>query len=97
MSKFLVVYKGGQAGSTEAEQAAAMAAWGAWFGELGAATVDPGAPFGGSKSVGGGGSSELTGYTILTAGDLDSAVGLTKNCPIFASGGSHEVYEAVEM
>jgi hypothetical protein len=97
MSNFLVVYKGGAAGATEEERNAAMAAWGAWFGELGSAVVDAGAPFGESKSVGGNGSAELTGYTVLTASDLDSAVGLTSNCPIFTSGGSLEVYEAMEM
>lgn len=97
MSNFLVVYKGGAAGATEEERNAAMAAWGAWFGELGSAVVDAGAPFGESKSVGGNGSAGLTGYTVLTAGDLDSAIGLTSNCPIFAGGGSLEVYEALEM
>jgi hypothetical protein len=101
MANFLLAYKGGGAGATEEEQAAAMEAWGSWFGSLGGAVIEAGAPFGGSatvgsdKSVGNGGT--LTGYSVLSADSLDGAVGLAKGCPIFASGGSVEVYEAVEM
>jgi hypothetical protein len=97
MSNFLIVYKGGAPAETEEGRNASMAAWGAWFGELGSAVVDAGAPFAGSKSVGGNGSAGLSGYTLISASDLDTAVGLTTNCPIFADGGSLEVYEAMEM
>jgi hypothetical protein len=101
MTNFLLAYKGGGMASTPEEQAEAMAAWGAWFGALGAAVVDMGTPFAGSatiasdKSVGNGGI--LTGYSVLTAESLDGAVDVAKGCPIFASGGSVEVYEALEM
>jgi hypothetical protein len=101
MANFVLAYKGGGMAATEEEQAAAMTAWGAWFGSLGSAVVEAGAPFSASatvtndKSVGNGGT--LTGYSVLSAGSLDSAVDLAKGCPIFASGGSVEVYEAMEM
>ena len=52
MGNFLFAYRGGQMAETDEQRQAAMAAWGAWFGELGAAIVDPGNPFAGSKSVG---------------------------------------------
>ena len=36
MANYVLVYKGGSGmAQTEAEQAAVMAAWGKWFGELG--------------------------------------------------------------
>ena len=47
MGKFLYAYKGGGMAATEEEQAMVMQAWQAWFGELGAAIVDGGSPFGG--------------------------------------------------
>jgi len=52
MAKFVLIYRGGQMGETPAEQEALMAKWGAWFGTLGAAVCDMGAPFGASVTVG---------------------------------------------
>jgi hypothetical protein len=83
---------------TEEAQQAAMAAWGAWFGSLGPAIVDGGAPFGASAAVGGGGSrSGLTGYSILEAADLNVAVKMGEGCPIIADDGSVDVYEAIDV
>jgi len=41
VANYVFVYKGGGMAATEAEQKAAMAAWGQWFGGLGGAVVDP--------------------------------------------------------
>jgi hypothetical protein len=104
MPKYVLAYHGGGMAATEAEQAAAMAAWGAWFGSLGDAVVDGGNPTGASKTVkadgsavDGGGANPLSGYSLTSATDLDAAVSLAKGCPIFASGGTVEVAEAIEM
>ena len=98
MGKYVLVYQGGAMAETPEAQEAAMAAWGAWFGTLGAAVVDGGAPFGASAAVGGGASqSGLTGYSILEAADLDAAVGLAGGCPIIADGGRVDVYEAIDV
>jgi len=97
MGKFVLAYKGGGMAATEEERNAAMEKWGAWFGSLGGAVTDMGNPFGGSASVGNGGTSGLTGYSIVTAGSLDDAVGIAEGCPILESGGSVDVYEALEM
>jgi hypothetical protein len=101
MANFVLAYKGGAMATTEEEQAAAMEAWGTWFGSLGPAVVEGGAPFGASASIANDGSvgngGTLTGWSVLAADSLDGAVGLAKGCPIFASGGSVEVYEAIEM
>src|SRR5579871_3669026 len=45
MANFVLLYTGGGMAESEAEQAAVMQAWGAWFGELGNALVDAGNPF----------------------------------------------------
>ena len=98
MGKYVLVYQGGGMAETEAAQQEAMAAWGAWFGSLGAAVVDGGAPFGASAAVGGGGSqSGLTGYSILEADSLDAALKLGEGCPILAGGGRIDVYEALAV
>ena len=102
MSKFLLAYRGGRMADTEEEREATMAAWSQWFGSLGAAVVDGGAPFGGSKSVGPGdvadvAPSQLTGYSVFEADDLESAVELAKGCPILSNGGTVDVYESLPM
>jgi hypothetical protein len=101
MGKYVYAYKGGGMAATEEEQAKAMAAWQSWFGQLGDAIVDGGAPFGGSTAVLAGGSagsaSGLTGYSVVSAASLDDAATKARGCPIFVSGGSVDVYEALEM
>lgn len=45
----------------------------------------------------GGGSNPVSGYSLISAKDIDAATALAKGCPILAVGGSVEVVEAVEM
>ena len=102
MGKYLFAYKGGAMASTEEEQQAAMAAWGAWFGQLGSAIADPGNPFGPSATVNGGapsdgGASSLTGYTLINADSLADATKLAEGAPVLSHGGSVEVYETIEI
>jgi YCII-related domain len=104
MGKYVLAYRGGGGmAPSEEEQAQIMQAWMGWFGQLGAAVVDGGAPFGPSAVVGadgaGGevGGDGLTGYSILQADSLASARELAKGCPVLASGGRVEVYETIDM
>ncbi len=104
MPKYVLAYHGGGAAESEAEQAKVMAAWEAWMGTLGDALLDPGNPIGHAKTIAsdgsvtvGGGANPLTGYSLLSANDIDHAVTLAKGCPIFESGGSIEVAEAFDM
>ena len=104
MSKFVFAYHGGSMPESPADQAAVMEAWVSWFGSLGDAVVDGGNPIGRSKTVvadgsskDGGGANPLSGYSLVTAADLDAAVNLAKGCPILSAGGSVEVAEALDM
>lgn len=103
MANYLFAYKGGRMPETDAEREAGMAAWGAWFGGLGQAVVDPGNPFGPSKSVAtdgsasDGGAAQLTGYSVIAADGIDAATELAKGCPVLANGGTVEVYETFEV
>jgi hypothetical protein len=103
MAKFVLVYRGGSGMAAPEEQQAAMEAWMNWFGALGDAVVDPGAPFGPSAALspdgatGSSGPSELTGYSILSADSLDEAATKAKGCPVLTDGGTVEIYEALPI
>jgi hypothetical protein len=104
MTDYVFAYSGGRGvAADEAERNAQMAKWGQWFGELGSAVVDGGAATGTAKTVGpdgsvsDGGSRGLTGYSIVSADSLDSAVELAKGCPVLEIGGAVDVYEAITM
>lgn len=104
MAKYILAYHGGGMPETEEEQAAVMAAWNAWYGSLGEAIADGGAPVAFAKTVAadgsvsdGGGANPLTGYTVVSAGSMDEAVAHASGCPIRDSGGSIEVGELIEM
>src|SRR5947209_17736601 len=103
MANYMFAYSGGNGVASESERNAQMAKWGQWFGQLGSAVVDGGAPTGTAKTVGTGGSVSdggsrgLTGYSIVAADSLNSAVELAKGCPVLEVGGAVDVYEAIAM
>ena len=101
MPSFLVTYHGG--GMPEGEQARqqAMADFGAWVGKTGKALTDPGAPLGPSMTVSsqgvrsGDADGRVSGYSVLSADDMDAAVALVRDHPFVTRGGSLQVTEAV--
>lgn len=102
MAKFVIAYRGGMIDGSPEEQEAALASWIQWFGSLGPAVTEMGNPFGPSTSLQSDGSREaasanLTGYSVIEADTIDDAARLMKDCPIFSSGGSVEIYEAIMM
>ena len=104
MAKFLLVYYGGQvepdADPKMVEKT--MALWMKWFGDLGKAVVDMGAPTqqgklvtrSGVKSTG---AKPVAGYTILEAKNLDAAIAMAKRHPDVARGMNVGVYPLAEM
>ena len=104
MTNFVLLYTGGGMPESEEENAAVMAAWGAWYEGMGAAIVDGGNPFGNSKNVtdkgvgdGSVSSPPVTGYTIISADSLDAAVAKVKNHPHINYGGQVTVHETFQM
>ncbi len=101
MANFLLVYSGGGGmPATDAERKQVMDAWGAWFGKLGPAVVDPGNPISHSTSISSDGSvhegavgTPANGYSILKADSLNQAVEFAKGCPVLKSGAKISVYE----
>jgi hypothetical protein len=105
MANFVLLYSGGGSmGGSEAEQAAIMQAWGAWFGRLGGAVVDGGNPFAPrAKSIASDGKvsdasvgTPASGYSIIKADSLDAAVDLASGCPVLQGGGQITVYETFQ-
>jgi hypothetical protein len=99
MANYLLVYHGGGMPEGEAETAKVMAAWDAWFHQLGGALVDGGNPASGTKvlsadgSVADGGPTSPSGYSIIKADSHDAAVALARACPVLAGGAMIEVVE----
>jgi len=100
MTKYLLGYHGGGMPATPEEGARIMDAWNKWMAGLGKALVDGGNPIGSARSIAaggkvseGGGANPLTGYSIIEAPNLDTAVKMASTCPILASGGSVQVGE----
>ena len=103
MPKYLLAYQGGGMPESEADQAKVMEAWTGWFGQLGDAVEDCGNPIGASKTISAGGAvsdtgaNPISGFSIISARDMDTAVGLAKGCPVLTSGGSVQVGETFEI
>jgi hypothetical protein len=105
VAKFVLLYSGGSMAESEAEQAAVMEKWGAWFGNLGSALVDGGSPFSPSvRHVASDGAVAegpigglATGYSIIEAPSLDEASKLAQSCPVLMSGGQISVYESLNV
>lgn len=104
MPNFVFAYHGGGMPETPEEGAKVMASWNAWYGAMGAALVDGGAPVGMSKTVSksgiadDGGANPLSGYTVVTADTIEAACEMAKGCPMVADGsGTVEVAQVHEM
>lgn len=106
MANFVLLYSGGgNMPATEAEQAAVVQAWGAWYEKLGGAVVDGGNPFTQTaKTIASNGTvsdgpvgTMATGYSIISADSLDAAVAMAKGCPVLQSGGQISVYETFNV
>jgi hypothetical protein len=101
MADFVLIYRTPTAvaqSRSEAENYTAssdhLAAWQAWFSEMGASVTGPGSPAFARSTLGETGpGTALAGYTIITADDLEAAVALAQGCPVLHQGGGVEVGE----
>lgn len=104
MANYLVTYTGGATPETTTpeEREAIMKAWMAWFGHLGDAVVDMGAPTGASRVITPGGGTRdaglsITGYSIIRAESLEAAADACRQHPHLDAGGSIIVSEALDV
>ena len=89
MATYLLVHRHPSGYTPSADTASA---WTAWFDDLGGVVEDLGNPVFERRTVGDcGPNAVLGGYTLVSADDLDAAVGITDECPIVREGGGVEV------
>ena len=102
MTNYILLYSGGSMPESEAEQKMILNDWNAWFAKLGSAVVDQGNPFtpmvkniasDGRVSDGPDGMMMASGYSIIKADSLDSAVAMARGCPVPKSGAKISVFE----
>lgn len=104
MPNYLLTYHGpmGDMPTDPAEMEPIMAAWGAWYGSMGDALVDGGAPTAQHWGVGPDGdtdapATDLTGYTIITAADVAGAKKIAAGCPVLESGNTVQIAECIDL
>lgn len=103
MPDFIFAYHGGKMPDTPEEGEKAMAAWNAWYQDMGDKVVHGGGPVGKSSTVSNsgvaqnGGSNPLSGFTIVKVKDHAEADKLAKGCPILDAGGNVEVAPIIDM
>ena len=103
MSKYIIVYIGGNKPATEEEGKQQMGKYREWLASLGDAAVSPANPLKNTQTVGpdgavsAGGGSSMSGYTIIEVGTHDEAIAIAQACPFLEMGGSLEVSELMQM
>ena len=103
MPQYIMVYLGGNQPSTPEEGKAHFAKYKEWLTSLGDAAVSPANPLKNTHtvssdgSVANGGTTTMSGYTIIEAASMDAALAIAGACPFLDTGGSLEVSELVVM
>jgi len=103
MSQYIIVYLGGDQPSSPEEGKQHMAKYMEWLSSLGDSAVSPANPLKNTStvnpegSVTTGGSTTMSGYTIIEADSMETALEIAKNCPFLDIGGSLEVSELIQM
>lgn len=103
MSQFIMVYLGGDQPSSPAEGKAHFAKYMEWLTSLGDAVVSPANPLKNTTTVNPdgttttGGSTAMSGYTIVEADSMDKVLEMAKACPFLEINGSLEVSEIMQM
>ena len=91
MATFVIVNRAPKQYTPSAD---ALAAFNAWFEQLGANLVDRGNPVFDRRALGNtGADTTLGGYTLIHADDLEAAIALAKGHPLLQQGGGVEVGE----
>ncbi len=103
MSQYMITYLGGNQPATPEEGKQHFARYKQWLSSLGDAAVSPANPLkdtctvNADGSVTSGGSSTMSGFTVVEADSMDAATKMAKSCPFLEIGGSLEVSELMKM
>lgn len=103
MAQYVFVYLGGNQPSSPEEANQHFSKYMEWLTSLGDAVVIPTIPLKDTKTVSPdgtireGGSSAMSGFSIIKAESMDAALSIAKDCPFLEIDGTLEVSEMMEM
>jgi len=103
MTQFVLVYLGGNQPSSPEEANKHFSKYMEWLASLGDSVVIPTIPLKYTTTVSPdgtireGGSSAMSGFTIIKAESMDAALSIAQACPFLEIGGSLEVSEMMEV
>ena len=103
MPQYIMVYLGGDQPSSPEEGKQHFAKYMEWLSSLGDSAISPANPLKNTSTVNSdgtvttGGSTSMSGYTIIEAESMEAALSTAKACPFLEVNGSLEVSELIEM
>ena len=103
MTQFVIVYLGGDQPSSPEEGKQHFVKYMEWLSALGDSVVSPANPIKNTSTVNPdgtvstGGTTTMSGYTIVEADSMEAALEIAKACPFLDIGGSLEVSELIQM
>ena len=103
MSRFVIVYLGGDQPSSPEEGKMNMSKYMNWLASLGDSAISPANPLKNTHTiisdgtVSSGDTSSMSGYTIIESESMEAALLIAKACPFLDIGGSLEVSELIQM
>ena len=103
MTQYVIVYLGGDQPSDPEEGRRHFSKYMDWLSSLGEAAVSPANPLKDTSTVNpdgtvtAGGISTMSGYSIIEADSMETALEIAKACPFLDIGGSLEVSELIQM
>jgi len=103
MAQYIITYLGGDQPSSPEEGKQHFAKYKEWLSSLGDSAVSPANPLKNTSTVNPdgtvttGGTTSMSGYTIIEADSMETALEIAKACPFRDIGGSLEVSELVQM
>ncbi len=103
MPEFMITYLGGDQPDTSEDGKKHFAKYKKWLDSLEDKAVSPANPLKNTRTVHAdgkvtnGGSTSMSGYTIIEAKSMDEALSIAKSCPFLDINGWLEVSELVEM
>lgn len=103
MTQFVFVYLGGDQPSNPEEANKHFSKYMEWLSSLGESVISPTIPLKDTSTVSPdgtireGGSSAMSGFTIIEADSMEAALAVAQACPFLEIGGSLEVSELMQM
>ena len=103
MAQYIIAYLGGDQPSSPEEGKQHFAKYQEWLSSLGDSAVSPANPFRHTSTVNSdgtvtaGSTTSMSGYTIIEADSMETALEIAKACPFLDIGGSLEVSELMQM